>query len=317
MAKTVLWRLVRLVATLFVVTFFTFSLTYLLPGDAVTAILGPENLNDPELIEKIRSDLDLDKPFFARYGTWLADAARFDFGESYINRGVSVSDTIKQRLPVTSQLAVMAVFIALLVAIPTGIVGAYKQGRWQDKFSSAGMQVALSVPNFITGIFLIWLFAVQLNWLPASGWSRISEGLGDNLKHAILPATALASTQMAIFSRLLRADMISTLQENYVLAARAKGLPDRYILARHAFRPSSLSLVTIVGLNIGALLGGTVIIEFLFGIGGLGTRLISAILQRDVLVIQGITVFIATVYVLINTLVDLLYVFLDPRIRRS
>ncbi|MGA1570709.1 MAG: ABC transporter permease, partial [Ilumatobacteraceae bacterium] len=195
---------------------------------------------------------------------------------------------------------------------------AYKQGKWQDSSTSAGVQVALSIPNFIVGIFLIWLFSVRLGWLPASNWSRITtKGLVANLKTAILPASALAMTQMAIFSRLVRSDMIATLQENYILAARSKGLSDRFILMRHALRPSSLSLMTIVGINFGALLGGTVIIETLFAIPGVGFRLINAIYQRDIIVIQGITVFIATAYVVINTIVDLLYAVVDPRIRKG
>ncbi len=196
-------------------------------------------------------------------------------------------------------------------------MGAYRQSKWQDTASSAFVQVALSIPNFIVGIFLIWFFAVQLGWLPASGWSRLSDGVVDNLKTAILPATALALGQMAIFSRLIRSDMIATLQENYILSARAKGLSDRYILFRHALRPSSLSLMTIVGISFGALLGGTVVIETLFGIPGLGFSLINAINGRDILVIQGITVFIAVMFVIINTVVDLMYAVLDPRIRRS
>jgi peptide/nickel transport system permease protein len=211
----------------------------------------------------------------------------------------------------------MAILIAVIFAVPLGVIGAYKQGRWPDKATSASAQVALSVPNFITGIFFIWLFAVKLNLLPASNWNRMSNGLGANLKTAIMPATALALTQMAIFSRLVRSDMIATLQENYILAARAKGMSDRFILFRHALRPSSLSLMTIVGINFGALLGGTVVIETLFAIPGLGFRLINAISQRDIQVIQGITVFIAVVYVVINTIVDLLYIAIDPRIRRK
>jgi len=310
-------RLVRLAATLLAVTFLTFLMVSLLPGDPVDAILGTE-VRDPEIEAQLREDLRLDDPFIVRYFSWLGDAVQGDLGESYINRGQSVADTIKDRLPVTAELAFLAILMAVVAAVPIGILGAYRQGKWQDKASSAGVQVALSVPNFITGIFLIWLFAVQLGWLPASNWNRISDkGLVENLKTAIMPATALALTQMAIFSRLVRSDMISTLQENYILAARAKGLSNRFILFRHALRPSSLSLMTIVGINFGALLGGTVIIETLFGIPGLGFRLINAINQRDILMIQGITVFVAAAYVVINTVVDLLYAVLDPRIRKG
>ncbi len=319
MRKVIISRLLRLAATLLAVTFLTFSLTSLLPGDPVNAILGVDSNQDPELVAKIRNDLGLDDPFLVRYGNWLWDAVvHFDLGESYINRGQSVSGTIMDRIPVTGQLAFMAIIMAVLMAVPIGIVGAYKQGKWQDSVSSAGVQLALSIPNFIMGIFFIWLFAVQLQWLPSSNWNRISDkGLIENLKTAIMPAGALAMTQMAIFSRLVRADMVATLQENYILAAKAKGLTDRFILVRHALRPSSLSLMTIVGINFGALLGGTVVIETLFAVPGLGFRLINAINQRDILVIQGITVFVAAVYVIINTVVDLLYAVIDPRIRKG
>lgn len=318
MGRVLVTRLARLVVTLFAVTLLSFLLTSFLPGDPAVAVLGQDNIQNPELLEQVREDLGLNKPIPIRYLSWLGDAATFDLGESYINKGQEVSTTIKQRLPVTAQLAVMAIGIALILAVPLGVIGAYKEGKWQDSTTSAAAQVALSVPNFITGIFLIWLFAVKLDLLPASNWNRISnKGIGANLKTAILPATALATTQMAIFSRLVRADMIATLKENYILSARAKGLGDRYILMRHALRPSSLSLMTIVGINFGALLGGTVVIETLFAIPGLGFRLINAINQRDILVIQGITVFVAVVYVVINTIVDLLYAVVDPRIRRS
>lgn len=316
MAKVIGTRLVRLFLTLLAVTFLTFSMLSFLPSDPVTAILGT-GPRDPQVEADLREELGLDDPFLVRYGNWLGDALQGDLGESYINRGTKVSDIIADRLPVTAQLAIMAIVIALILAVPIGVIGAYRQGRWPDTVSSAGVQVALSVPNFIVGIFLIWLFAVQLQWLPSSNWNRLSNGLGDNLRTAILPAAALAMTQMAIFSRLVRADMVATLKENYILAAKSKGLSDRFILFRHALRPSSLSLMTIVGINFGALLGGTVIIEFLFAVPGLGGRLLNAISQRDYLVIQGITVFIATAYVVINTVVDLLYAVVDPRIRKS
>ncbi|MEM7286122.1 MAG: ABC transporter permease [Actinomycetota bacterium] len=317
MGKVLAVRFGRLAATLFAVTFLSFLMTSLLPGDPAVAVLGTDGVQNEELLEQTREELGLNDPLPVRYWNWLSDAVTLDLGESFIN-DQDVWQTIKDRVPVTAQLAFMAILIAVILAVPIGVIGAYRQGRWQDKTTSAAVQVALSVPNFITGIFLIWLFSVQLNWLPASNWNRISEkGLWANLETAILPATALAMTQMAIFSRLVRSDMIATLKENYILAARSKGLSDGYILRRHALRPSSLSLMTIVGINFGALLGGTVVIETLFAIPGLGFRLINAISQRDILVIQGITVFVAVVYVLINTLVDLLYMVVDPRIRRG
>lgn len=316
MAKVMGFRLIRLAATLLAVSFLTFVMTSLLPGDPVNAILPPDAPRDPETIAAIRAELNLDEPLLVRYGIWLGDALTGDLGTSFVT-DQPVSETIQQRLPVTAQLAFFSVFLALVMAIPMGVIGAYRQGKASDQITSATAQVALSVPNFIVGIFLIWLFTVQFQLLPSTGWNRISDGLWGNLKTAILPAFALALTQMAIFSRLLRSDMIATLQENFVLSAKAKGMPDRYVLFRHALRPSSLSLVTIAGINFGALLGGTVVIETLFALPGLGFRLINAISQRDIIVIQGITVFIATAYVVINTLVDLLYLAIDPRIRKG
>ena len=318
MARIIALRLARLLATLLAVTFLSFIMTSFLPGDPALVVLGQDNIQNQELYEQTREDLGLNDPIPVRYFNWLGDALQGDLGVSYINAGQEVGDIIVDRVPVTTQLALMAIVIAVVLAVPIGIIGAYRQGRMADTITSAGSQVALSIPNFITGIFLIWLFSVQLQWLPASNWNRITDkGVWANFQTAIMPATALALTQLAIFSRLVRSDMIRTLQENYILSARAKGLSDRYILFRHALRPSSLSLATIVGINFGALLGGTVVIETLFAIPGLGFRLINAISQRDILVIQGITVFVATVYVVINTLVDLFYSVLDPRIRRS
>jgi peptide/nickel transport system permease protein len=316
MIKTIAFILLRLVATLLAITFLTFLMVALLPGDPVDTILGSSGERTEEQVQQIRDDLNLDDPFFVRYFAWLGAAVTGDLGESYIT-DQPVSDTIRQRVPVTAQLAFMAIGIAVLVAVPLGVLGAYKQSKWQDSTTSAFAQVALSIPNFIVGIFLIWLFAVRWNLLPASNWNRLSDGVADNLKTAILPSLALALGTMAVFSRLIRSDMIATLKEDFILSARSKGLSDRYILFRHALRPSSLSLMTIVGISFGALLGGTVVIEQLFAIPGLGGSLIAAINGRDIILIQGITVFIAVMFIIINTVVDLLYAVIDPRIRRS
>jgi len=315
--RFILSKLGRLVATLFAVSLMTFMMTALLPGDPVNAILPPTAPRDEAFVAQVREELGLDDPLPVRYVTWLGNAVRGDLGRSLVDDR-PVATTIKERLPVTAELAFLAVGLAVLMAIPVGVIGAYKEGETVDQVSSAGVQIALSIPNFIAGLFLIWLLSVKLQLLPATGWKRLStDGLLGNLSTAILPASALALGQMAFFSRLIRSDMIQTLQEDFVLSARAKGLSDRYILLRHALRPSSLSLVTIVGINIGALLGGTVVIESLFALPGLGFRLINAIFQRDFLVIQGITLFVATAYVVINTLVDMLYLVIDPRIRRG
>lgn len=317
MTRVLLSRFVRLVATLLAVTIITFLMVSLLPGDPVNSILPPDAPRTPEIVDQITNDLGLNDPLWQQYLNWLGDAVTGDLGQSYIT-DQPVSTIISERLPITMELAVLAILIALIAAIPIGVIGAYRESKAVDKLSSAGVQVALSIPNFIVGIFLIWAFTVQFQIFPSTGWNRLTDtGPWENFKSAFLPALALALAPLAIFSRLLRSDMIGVLKEDYILSARAKGLRDRYILFRHALRPSSMSLLTVVGITFGALLGGTVVIETLFALPGLGGRLINAINQRDIIVIQGITVFIAIIYVVINTVVDLLYLVLDPRIRRG
>lgn len=315
MLRTLGLRVVRLLATVFAVSFLTFFMTSLLPGDPIDTIIPPGiGLRDEVRVAEIREELGLDDPFFIRYGNWIGDVVRGDFGTSYVTDQPVLSE-ITARLPVTAELAIVAVFMSVFLAIPLGIASAYKQGKAVDNSISAVVQFLLSVPPFVVGIFLIWGIALKAGVLPATGWTRLTESLSGNIKSVILPASALALSQLAVFTRLVRADMISTLQENYVLSARAKGLTDRYVLFRHAFRPSSLSLITVVGLNIGALLGGTVVIEQLFAVPGLGRKLLEAINTRDIIVVQGIVLFISAIYVIINTAVDLIYMVVDPRIR--
>ena len=317
LAKVLGIRMVRLIATLFVVSILTFLLVEQLPGDPILAILPPEALDDLENIERIRKELKLDDSVFTRYARWVGDAIQGDLGKSYIT-DQPVAEAIKDRIPVTIELALLATIIAALFAIPIGAIAAYREGGYFDRITSALTTAALSIPGFLVGIFFIWLFTLKFNWLPSTGWNRLSEkGLLANLQTAILPASALALAPLAINARLIRADMIGTLKEDYILSARAKGLRDRYILMRHALRPSSLTAITVFALQLGGLIGGTVVIETVFALPGLGTRLISGIYQRDVMMIQGITLFIATVYVVVNTAVDLLYLALDPRIRRQ
>ena len=286
--------MVRLIATLFVVSLLTFLLVEQLPGDPILAILPPEALDDLENIERIRKELKLDDSVFTRYARWVGDALQGDLGKSYIT-DQPVAEAIKDRIPVTIELALLATIIAALFAIPIGALAAYREGGYFDRITSALTTAALSIPGFLAGIFFIWLFTLKFNWLPSTGWNRLSEkGLLANLQTAILPASALALAPLAINARLIRADMIGTLKEDYILSARAKGLRDRYILMRHALRPSSLTAITVFALQLGGLIGGTVVIETVFALPGLGTRLISGIYQRDVMMIQGITCLLYT-----------------------
>jgi peptide/nickel transport system permease protein len=315
MTRLLLNRLVRLVATLLAVSFLTFLMVNLLPGDPVNSILPPES-QTPERVAQVREDLGLDDPLPKQYIDWLSGVVQFDFGQSY-RTNQPVREALLQRLPVTVELAILAIGIAVLFGVPLGVISAYKQGQRLDTVISAVVQFMLSVPAFVAAVFFIYVFAVEFQVLPATGWTRISNDLWGNLKTAILPSVALSLSQLAIYTRLVRADMITTLQENFVLSARAKGLTNRFILFRHALRPSSLSLITVIGLNIGVLLGGTVVIEKIFALPGIGGLLIDSIGQRDYLVVQGVVLLIATSYVVINTIVDLVYAMVDPRIRTS
>ena len=316
MLKMIASRLTRLVLTVLVVTFVTFFLTNVLPGDAVNALIPIDAQQDREFVEQIREEWGLNDPLIVRYGRWLGDAVQGDLGRSLVT-GQPVTDEITHRLPITLEIMVVAVGFSLLVAVPLGAFTGYREGRRSDRVFSGVAQAGLSLPSFVTGLILIYVFALKLQWFPAVGWNRLSNGIGPNLKSVALPALALAITEIAVYTRVLRSDMIATLKENYILSARAKGLTDRFILFRHGLRPSLLTLVTVVGLNIAALLGGVLVIEYLFAIPGIGKRLFSAIQQRDFMMVQAITILITVFYVVVNTITDLTYMVVDPRIRKT
>jgi len=304
-----------LVTTLLAVSLLTFLLTSLLPGDPAVAILGANGVTQ-ESIAAVRKQLDLGHPLPARYLSWLGHAVHGDLGRSYVlNR--SVGSQIHARLPITLEIIVLSLVLALVVAIPLGVVTAYKSSSLGDKVASIGTFVGLAVPNFVVGVFLILIFAVHWRLLPPSGWVALSKDPIANLKTAALPAVTLALPQIAVFSRLLRGDMRATLDEDFVSFADAKGLSTRRILLGHALRPSSFSLVTVAGLQVGFLIGGTVVIETLFNVPGIGQLLVNGIYQRDLVTVQGVTLFVATAFVIVNFVVDILYTVLDPRIRRG
>lgn len=316
MSKMIGGRIVRLILTLLTVSFATFAMVSLLPGDAINALIPIDAQQDQEFVEQVREEWGLNDPMIIRYGRWLGDAVTGDLGDSIVT-GQPVTDEITHRLPITLEVMFVAIGLSLLLAIPIGVFSAYREGGRPDRVISGSAQLALSMPVFVTGLILIYIFALRLNWFPATGWNRISNGIGPNLKSVALPAMSLAITEAAIYTRVLRSDMIITLKENYILSARAKGLTNRFILFRHGLRPSLLTLVTVVGLSIGTLIGGTLVVEYLFAIPGLGKRIFSAIYQRDFMMVQGITILITAFYVIINTLVDVAYMVVDPRIRRT
>ncbi len=309
-------RLVRLVVTLFVVSLFSFFLLDLLPGDTCRSVLPPDAQNDPAVYQRCRDDLRLDDSIVVRYADWAAGAVRLDLGFSYVKK-VDVIELIRDKIPVTFELALVSVGMALVASLPLGVFAAYREGRLTDRFVSGLTLTFLSIPAFVVGLYLIVIFAVKLGKLPATGWTRPTESILENIRTVILPASSLALAEIAVYIRLIRADMIGTLQEDYIFTAKAKGISNMRVLFRHALRPSSLSLITVVGLNIGTLLGGTVVIEQLFAIPGLGRTLFEAVTQRDYLVVQGIAVLLSAIYVMINFFVDLIYMVVDPRIRQA
>jgi peptide/nickel transport system permease protein len=299
---------------LFMVTFATFAMVRLLPGDPARSFLGPEA--PEEQVELLREEMGLDENVFVAYGEWIADVARGDLGESYRN-GQSVTDALSQRIPVSFQLMVMAQVFALAVAIPIGVLTAYRAGGAFDRIWSALAFGTIAVPGFVLGLLLIYVFPVTLGWFKISGFVRFTDDPIGNLETTILPALTLGLLQVAIYSRLLRSDMIGTLQEDFVTIARAKGLSTRRVLLGHALRPSSFSLLTLAGLSVGQLISGAVLVEFLFGLPGVGLLMVNSILGRDLQMLQGAMLFIVVAYVLLNLLVDALYSVLDPRIRHT
>jgi peptide/nickel transport system permease protein len=309
-------KVLQLVAVLLLVTFLTFLLLNLLPGGPETAALGVGA--EQEQIDEFRAEQHLDDPLMVRYGRWLGNALQGDLGESPITN-TSVSDLLTHRLTPTLQLMLYATIVALGVAVPLGILSAYKADSWFDKALNTVAFGMLSVPNFILAVLLIFLFAGQglLDWLPSSTYVEFKDDPYEHFRHMVLPTVALAAGQIAVYMRLLRTDMIATLQEDYIGVARAKGMPTRRILLKHALRPSSFSLLTVAAINIGQLIGGTIVIEQIFTISGLGSLIVRSIFTRDYLVVQGAIVIVAVGFVLVNFLVDVLYAVLDPRIRHA
>lgn len=314
MLTLILRKLLLLIPVIFLVSAATFLLTEALPGDPAVAILGESAT--PAQIEAINKQLGFDKPIVQRYLDWAGNALQGDFGRS-IRSNQPVADAFLERLPVTLQLALMAQVIALALAIPLGAWSAWKQGSRFDRSVSAVNFAIIGLPAFLIGIILVYLLALQFEVFPVTGWVRITDSLTGNLRHAFLPAMTLALGELAVYTQLLRADMTTTLQEDYVLAARSRGLPSRQILMREALRPSSLSLITLAGVNLGRLIGGTVIVEQLFGLGGVGRLVQQAIPQKDFPVLQGSVLILAVAYLLINTIIDVGYTAIDPRIRRG
>jgi peptide/nickel transport system permease protein len=307
-------RLLYLLPVLIAVSLLTFLIASLLPGDLAYVILGDQAT--PEKVEALRQDMGLDQPVWWRYLGWLGHVLQGDFGRSF-RTGQTVLQAVAERLPVSFELMLLAEIAALAIGIPLAIACAVKSGTAFDRFMTGSAFGMLSVPTFLSAILLIYLFAVQLHWLPATGYVPFSEDPIGNLRCFVLPALTLALGEWPVLMRVLRSDMIATLQEDFIAMARAKGLKPSRILLVHALKPSSLTLVTVTGINIGRLIGGTVIVEQIFALPGIGRLLVGAITTRDLIILQGVVLVVAFGYVLMNFIVDMLYAVLDPRIRHG
>jgi peptide/nickel transport system permease protein len=308
-------KVLHLAVVLLIVSLLTYALLDLMPGGIEYSLFGADAT--PQQIENARTQLHLDDPFVVRYGRWLGDAVRGDLGRSFRDNRPVMQD-ITPRLPVTFELGALAMLIALLSAIPIGVYQAYRENRRADRILGVSTITLISIPQFLTAVILITIFSIKLDWLPVAGYSRItSGGIVANLKSLTLPAFSLALAEMAVLSQVLRADMITTLKEDFILSARAKGMPTSNVLFRQALRPSSISLLTLAALNAGRLLGGAVIVEVLFGLPGLGKMIVDAIASNEVIKVQAGVLVIATIYVTLNAVTDILYGFLDPRVRHG
>src|SRR5690242_3067271 len=307
-------RLLYLVPVLLAVSMLTFLMASLLPGDLAYVILGDQST--PDKVAALQHDLGLDQPIWWRYLRWLGHALQGDLGRSF-RTGQTVFQAIIERLPVSFELMIFAEIAGLIIGIPLAIACAVKSGSAFDRFMTGSAFGMLSLPAFLSAILLIYLFAVQLRWLPATGYVPFSEDPVANLRCFVLPALTLALGEWPVLMRVLRSDMIATLQEDYIAMAKAKGLKPWRILLVHALKPSSLTLVTVTGINIGRLIGGALIVETIFALPGIGRLLVGSIYSRDLIILQGVVLFVAAGFVIMNFVVDMLYAVLDPRIRHG
>jgi peptide/nickel transport system permease protein len=305
-------RVGQLVPVLLIVSAVVFFVFRIIPGDMAVMRLGQNA--DPESITAMRKLLGLDRPLYVQYVEWLGNAARGDLGTSYINEQ-SVTSLVLQTFPATLELAVLGMLLALVLSVPVGILAALRRGTWLDHIARVVALIGFCMPRYWLAVLLISLLAVQVGWLPPAGYADLSTDPAENLRHAALPVLSLGLTIAAVQMRFLRSSLLDVLGQDYVRTARAKGLPPRTVSLRHALKNALIPFVTVVGLEMGSLLGGLVVVEQIFSWPGIGWLMINSITQRDYAVVQGSVLLIAAGVVVINLVVDVLYGYLDPRIR--
>ena len=306
-------RLAYFVAVLFIVTVVTFSVALLLPGDPALAYIGEANMRDKVMYETMRKELGLDQPIQVQYAKWLGRALRGDLGRSIRTREPALEGLLA-RFPVTLHLTAMAMVVALLIAVPVGIVSAVRPNSTADKAGTILAMSGVAVPDFWLGIMLIYTFSVWIQVLPPSGYVPLSQGLWPSLQSMLLPALSLGMALAALVMRQLRSSLIEALRQEFVMVARAKGLPEAVVVGRHALKNALIPVVTVVGLQTGRLFGGAVVVETIFALPGLGRLAADSIFFRDFPMLQGVVLILAMAVLLANLLTDLVYVLLDPRI---
>jgi peptide/nickel transport system permease protein len=320
----VLRRLVQIVPTVLMITFVVFVMMRSIPGDPVVALLGDAYTEEDAV--KARQTYGLDQPVIVQYTIWLAKLVRGDWGASVLT-GRPVLQDVLVRLPVTLELIVLSMAVALGIALPAALIGALRQNTWADYTATSAAMIGVSIPEFFVGVLLLLLFSIGLGGvLPSSGWVYLpgtcpsmvcGVSLWGNVQHVLMPAVALGVGRAALLTRLLRASMLEVIRTEYVTTARAKGLGERSIVFKHALKNALIPTVTVMGLQVGFLIGGAIVVETLFAMPGLGTFGIDAIIARDYQQVQGFALITAFAFVIINLVVDLSYTFLDPRIRYS
>jgi peptide/nickel transport system permease protein len=312
MLKFLFRRLLSTVPVLLVVAVLVFLMLRLTPGDPAAVLAG--DAASTEQIAQIRATLGLDRSVPEQFAIWFGHMLTGDLGQSYYYK-MPVTTLIAQRLEPTLSLALITIVIAVSVAVPLGVMAAWRFGGLLDRTLMGFSVLGFSIPVFVLAYLLIWLFSLKLGWLPVQGYKRLSEGLGPWLYQLVLPAVTLSVIYIALIARVTRASVLDTLGEDYIRTARAKGLPELKVLMRHALANAAVPIITVIGIGIALLIGGVVVTESVYAIPGLGRLTVDAVLARDFPTIQGVILFFSVVYVMINLLVDLSYVFFDPRIR--
>jgi len=305
-------RLAATVPVLLVVAVFVFLLLRLTPGDPAAIMAG--DAATAEQIESIRAGLGLDRPIVVQFGLWMQKILSGDLGESFYFR-IKVATLIGQRLEPTFALATLTILLAVVVSIPLGVMAAWRFGGWFDRALMGFSVLGFSIPVFVLAYLLIWLVSLKLGWFPVQGYRRLADGFFPFLHHLVLPAVTLSVIYIALIARVTRASVLEALGEDYIRTARAKGLPELRVLVRHALANAAVPIATVIGIGIAILIGGVVVTESVYAIPGLGRLTVDAVLARDFPTIQGVILFFSFIYVLVNLLIDLSYVFLDPRIR--